>query len=109
MSAEAKKFWAKNAPALARIGLLTQVDLEAFRAMAEIWSLWIRCIDVVRRKGPTFTSPKSGESKISPEANLTNKLETQFMAYCKQFGMVPAERGRTNAGSGEEEPDSDLD
>jgi P27 family predicted phage terminase small subunit len=108
MSAMAKKFWQKNAPDLARIGLLTHADLEAFRAMAEIYSRWLRCDAVLRRKGLTMKDYK-GE-RLRPEAGLANKCETQFMAYCKQFGMVPAERGRTNVPGGEGGgEDGDLD
>ena len=109
MSETAKRFWKKNAPALARIGLLTEVDLEAFRAMAEIYAKWISCSQTINKKGISYTD-KFGETKIRPELHLANKLESQFMAYCRQFGMVPAERGRTTTGGGkEEEDDGDLD
>jgi P27 family predicted phage terminase small subunit len=109
MSAMAKQFWQKNAPALARIGLLTHADLEAFRTMAEIYSRWLHCVSVLNRKGLTYKDYKKVEC-IRPEVGIANKCETQFRVYCMQFGMVLAERGRTNVPGGEGNgEDGDLD
>ena len=107
MSDTAKRFWKKNAPALAKIGLLTELDLEAFRAMAEIYSQWAHCVSIINRKGMTYKTPL-GEERPRLEVNMVYKLWGRFKEYCQQFGMMPAERGRTSVPTKELE-DDDLD
>lgn len=109
MSDGAKRFWQKNAPVLARLGVLTEVDLEAFRTMAEIHAQIVQCNSVIKRRGVVYENDK-GNPVTRPEANLLIKLEAQYREYSKQFGMVPGERSRLHAGGDTEaEADSDLD
>ncbi len=108
MSDGAKRFWKKNAPILARLGVLTEVDLEAFRAMAEAYAQILLCNNVVRRKGIVYENDK-GNPVMRPEAKLLINLETQYREFAKQFGMVPGERGRLHVGNEGEAEDSDLD
>lgn len=108
MSEGAKRFWKKNAPILARLGVLTEVDLEAFRAMAEVHAQIVLCNSVVKRKGVVYENDK-GNPVTRPEANLLIKLEAQYREFAKQFGMVPGERGRLHVGGEGEAEDSDLD
>lgn len=108
MSEGAKRFWKKNAPILARLGVLTEVDLEAFRTMAEVHAQIVLCNSVVKRKGVVYENDK-GNPVTRPEANLLIKLEAQYREFAKQFGMVPGERGRLHVGGEGEAEDSDLD
>ena len=108
MSDGAVRFWKKNAPILARLGVLTEVDLEAFRAMAEVSAQIVSCNSIVKRLGVTYKN-KDGNPVTRPEANLLIKLEAQYREFAKQFGMVPGERSRLHAGGQEETEDSDLD
>ena len=102
MSDGAKRFWARYAPILSKLSLLTEADLPALRVLAELWAKWVRCTTVLNRKG------------IKPEVELpymrlTDRLESQMIRYLQQFGMTASSRGRISVGGHAEDDDGDLD
>ena len=101
MSQAAKGFWKRNAQKLVELGLLTELDLNAFRALCEIWADWITIRKLLKKSGMTYqTKNKNGEilqRKTCPEAKLMIDVEKQLMAYLMLFGMAPAPRSKISA------------
>lgn len=92
MQKGAQKFWEEYAPELERLGVLTGVDVGAFRLMAEhyriaMWALKeldIEGLTVEGREGP----------KKNPVAQIFKDNSAAFVKYAALFGMTPSDRSR---------------
>jgi len=113
MSIGAKSFWKRNAQKLVDLGLLTEIDLNAFRALCEIWADWVKIRGLLKKSGMTYyTKNDEGEMlmrKACPEVKLMIDLEKQLKSYLELFGMAPAPRSRIAAEKPLNLDDEDLD
>ena len=87
MTAGAKRFWAKYAPVLSNLGVLTEADLPAFRVLSELWSRWGECSRMRDKRG---LDPRDRLALM----RITDKLETQLLRYLQEFGMTSSSRGK---------------
>lgn len=111
MSGTAKRYWGRYAPALSELGVLTEVDLPAFRILCELYSVFVRLTNILNKKGLTYEAKaKSGGVLIRsrPELTMLNEVETRYLQYAAQFGITPATRGRISLAPPDED-DEDLD
>lgn len=102
---EAKKVWKKLAPVVARMGLLTEADQDAFANLCTIRARLIMLNHRIKR-GCDLEDFNDGGSK--PSADSVN--ERQYMAlyrqYAGEFGLTP--RGRTGLAVQTDDHDDDL-
>lgn len=112
MTGPAKTFWKRNAQTLVDLGLLTEIDLNAFYALCEIWADLKHVRGLVRKCGMVYTTKNAqGETmhKMRPEVRLLIDMEKQLKVYLELFGMAPAPRGRISANPVGGLDDADLD
>ena len=102
MSEVAKRFWKRNAQKLIALGLLTEIDLNAFRALCEIWGDWIGIRKLLKKNGMIYETTNAAKEKVfkmRPEVKLVIDIEKQLKSYLELFGMAPAPRGKISAES----------
>lgn len=111
LDAGAKREWRRIAPALERLGLLTEIDGAALAAYCQSYSRWRQSQEVLRKKGLTFETA-SGYLMPRPEVGIGNRALIELRAFCTQFGMTPAARARMQlyeTGSDYDEEESPFD
>ena len=112
MSVAAKSFWKRNAQKLVALGLLTEIDLNAFRALCEIWSDWATVRRLLKKSGMIYQTTNAQKEKVfkqRPEVKLMIDLEKELKVYLELFGMAPAPRSRIAAEPPLNLDDEDLD
>ena len=112
MSDVAKRFWKRNAQKLVGLGLLTVIDLNAFRALCEIWGDWVNIRKLLKKSGMIYETTNAAKEKVykvRPEVKLLIDIEKQLKSYLELFGMAPAPRGKISAEAPMGLPDEDLD
>lgn len=106
MNPQAKKFWKRVAPIVSRLGLLTEVDIEAFTNLCEIQArlVWIR--ERLSNVDDLVSEGKRGETQAALAVAEKQYFQT-FRMYAAEFGLTP--RGRTGLGVGSPKDDDDDD
>ncbi len=89
----ARKEWDRLAPDLARMGLLTRVDVAALAAYCQTYARWCECEAIITRDGLTL-SDASGKITLHPAARHAEQLSKQIRALAVEFGFTPSSRGR---------------
>ena len=103
MSAGAKRFWAKYAPILSNLGVLTEADLPALRVLAEQWSRWLVTQGLMNAG---VDDPKL----LLAYMRMSDKLEVQMLRYLQEFGMTASSRGKiVVVGQSDDEDEGFLD
>jgi len=111
LAAEAKREWKRIAPALERLGLLTEIDGVALAGYCQSYARWRQCQEVLAKDGLTF-STESGYVSPRPEVAIGNRALIEIRAFCAQFGLTPSARARMQlieAGGNYDEEDSPFD
>lgn len=107
LSVEAKAEWARVAPELERLGLLTKVDSSALAAYCMAWARWRLAEEALADgHGLTFVT-EGGYSAQRPEIGIANRALADIRAFCKEFGLTPSARGRMSV-PGKEEPSDPM-
>ena len=112
MSVAAKGFWKRNAKKLVELGLLTELDLNAFRVLCEIWADWVSIRRLLKKSGMIYETTNAAKEKVfkqRPEVNLSIDMGKQLNSYLSLFGMAPAPRSKISAESPLNLDDEDLD
>ena len=112
MSPGAKRFWKRNAQKLIDLGLLTELDLNAFRVLCEKWADWVYIRRLLKKSGMIYETTNAAKEKVfkqRPEVNLVIDMEKQLKTYLELFGMAPAPRSRISTESPSSSDDGDLD
>jgi len=97
MSDIAKRFWKQNGPRLAAAGILTDVDLYAFRILCELYASWVQLINKIRKEGEVYQTVNQQKQKVwkkHPGVAIREDIEKRLIQYFAQFGMVPSGRSR---------------
>ncbi len=93
LSKEAKAEWGRMAPALYRLGILTEIDGAMFEAYCNAYALW--------RKYTAKAAKEKGDGGITSISGIVNRASYENMAqrYLKElttlagrFGLSPADR-----------------
>ncbi len=102
---EARKEWARVAPALEKMGLLTELDRAAFAGYCCSWADYVEAQRLLAAEG-VITEGVGGKLKKHPAVTIAARALDQLRAWCQEFGMTPSARGRVSVGTEEprEEP-----
>ncbi|MGE5553308.1 MAG: phage terminase small subunit P27 family [Betaproteobacteria bacterium] len=99
-----KRKWKELAPKLDKLGLLTEVDGEAFAMLCLHWANGIEAAKILRRDGLLVTRKRGGVVK-NPANQILRENSAAFRAYAALFGLSPADRGRIHVPEGADDDD----
>lgn len=99
-----KKFWRDNAPALARAGVLTEVDIPAWIALCQCWQLLQELEETISKDGLTVQG-RQGERVKHPLLPTLAQARNSFRLQCVQFGLDPMARERLSIKTQDAEED----
>jgi len=113
LSDKAKEEWARAAPILERLGLLTELDRVAFAGYCQNYGKWVEAEEFLKEKGTTYGySKKDDDGKTIavyitqfPQVAIARKCMEQIIKLCAEFGMTPSSRGRMSLPNEGEEND----
>lgn len=92
----AKAEWRRVAPAMYKLGLLTQVDRAAMAAYCDAYGRWIDAQTEIKEHG-TIIESQNGFPIQSPYLNVASGAWKQMLAALREFGMTPASRASIEA------------
>src|SRR5690606_6453653 len=87
LDAYGRDAWKRNAPVLARLGLLTEADRDALAAYCMAYSRWRRANIALRKVKPDDESYRA-------IAVTVEKAEQSMRLLAGEFGMTPSSRSR---------------
>lgn len=115
--------WDRIAPALQKLGLLTEIDGNVLARYVTLWSRWRAASDFIARNGeyyPIYQSDKAGQHALDkngnkilkymaqfPQVGIVNKLGAALLRIEQEFGMTPSARASLvglNAGNEDVDP-----
>lgn len=97
---DAKIEWARVAPELENLGLLTRIDMAALVGYCESWAEYKKAKQFIHKKGESYIIRNDDEDKTIkyiqqfPQVAIANKALQQIRAFCTLFGLSPSDRGR---------------
>jgi len=101
---EAKREWARIAPELESLGLLTIVDRAALAGYCQAYARAMQAEQRVQKKGLIFTT-NTGYVQQRPEVAIAQKSWQLVRAFAAEFGLTPSSRSRIEVKEpGEESP-----
>jgi len=100
LNKDAKAMWRRLAKKLNDLGLLTEIDGEAFTAACQSYGVWVECEKILIEKGRVMVIErvnKSGDSigeyeQQRPEVSIGNTALKNFKGFCSEFGLSPSAR-----------------
>lgn len=114
LSPAAQKEWKTIVPALARLGILAQVDAEALAAFCMTYARWIDAEAEIARTGILVIEPvvvdgqQIGERyKKNPAVTVSHDCLRLMKSFLVEYGMTPASRTRIRMEQKPTEVDSD--
>ena len=97
LDVEAQAEWARVAPILGRLGVLSEIDGDALAAYCESWTTWKAATQKIRQFGMVVKSTKDRDLPIiSPYVKIAHNALTQMRALLVEFGMTPSARARVH-------------
>lgn len=104
LSREAKKEWKRVVMELARLDLVSDLDVMALAAYCNAFSTWIDAMKQIREHGTLVRSP-NGYPMPSPYVKIQRDAQDEMMKWLREFGMTPAARTRVVGDGGESDED----
>lgn len=104
LPAAAKREWKRVVMQLARLGLISDLDVMALAAYCNAYSTWLDAIKKIKETGMLVRSP-NGFAMPSPYVKIQKDAQAEMMGWLKEFGMTPAARARVNGEGDEVEED----
>jgi P27 family predicted phage terminase small subunit len=107
----AREEWDRVAPALYKIGLLTEVDGWTLSNACQEYSDILKYRKVIAEDGATYEHTNvKGETNVvtRPEAILLYKAQQMLKAYCVELGLTPSARSRIQL-PGEVDDNSEME
>ena len=93
LSETAKQEWARVAPELERLGLLTELDRAGLAGYCASYAEWCHAQEILQREGWTYKNSR-GQIRPRPEAIISRHALDQMRKLGALFGMTPSDRGR---------------
>lgn len=90
---EAQAMYARLAPLMGQLGLLTEATCETFAGYCQCYGQWKNAAAIVKKEGLTYTST-TGAMRIHPAAQYASDMTKQLRLYASEFGLTPASRNR---------------
>jgi P27 family predicted phage terminase small subunit len=88
----ARAEWARVAPELARIGVLTRVDEKALVGYCVNWQRWMEAQTFLADPQSYLYVSKSGYPFPNPFLSIADKAMEQMRKFAVEFGMTPSSR-----------------
>ena len=101
---EAKKEWKRLAEIMAKMGVLTEVDMAAFAAYCQSYARWKEAQEHIDSEGAIFETEK-GYQQQTPWVGIANTNQKLMLQAASEFGLTPSSRSRIIA-SGESPKES---
>lgn len=92
----ARSEWARLAPDLMKMRVLTQMDSVNLAMLCQATAAYVRSQQVIASKGATYTTTsKHGEmDRVRPEVKIAAEAEKTILRITKEFGLAPLSRAR---------------
>jgi P27 family predicted phage terminase small subunit len=101
---EAKKEWKRVVMELARLDLISDLDVMALAAYCNAFATWVSAMKNIREHGTLVRSP-NGYAMPSPYIKIQRDAQDEMLKWLREFGMTPAARTRVLS----DDSDSDDD
>ena len=95
MSVEGRQEWARVAPMLRSMGLLTAADTMALAGYCQAYARWREAEDFISVHGSVVRTP-SGYVQQVPQVSIAQTNLKIMKDFMSEFGMTPASRSRLN-------------
>jgi len=92
----ARAEWEATAPRLHRVGLLTEVDLDALTLYCATFARWKAAERHLQAHGLTVMVGKKKQPIVSPYLVISMKAQAQCRALLIEFGLTPVSRARVH-------------
>lgn len=102
---DAKKMWKCLSKELEKLGLLTNIDGQAFSAACQSYGIWVECEKKLKECGRVMIiSRENGDyEQQRPEVSIGNTALKNFKVFCAEFGLTPSSRSSISIQGEEEE------
>lgn len=108
VAGEALAEWRRSGPKLLRLGLLTELDHQAFIAYCLAWGEFVDMEREISEGSRTITT--SNKNQIpNPLLVVRNQALQRCVAFWGRFGMTPSDRSRVHVPKSGAPPKSRLD
>lgn len=96
LNEEAKAAWARLAPKLAKMHVLTDSDGDALSAYCQVYARWKEAEQFLQVHGSVFEFEIDGQprSRTRPEAVQAKELLQLMRQFQGEFGLTPSSRSR---------------
>jgi P27 family predicted phage terminase small subunit len=108
-----RECWVHHSKELARVGLLTELDVGAYRMLCISYAMAMEALEKLRptdkrRKGLDVIVPdrKYGGTKQNPAVGVFLRSAKAYQGWCVEFGLTPSARLSMRSAF---EPDGDDD
>lgn len=88
----ASGYWDRMYPQLLEMGIVRNIDFDAFCKLCELYSMWRKASDCVEAQGLTYESTSDrGASRIlkRPEVEIMMSASKDLQCLEKKFGLTP--------------------
>lgn len=111
LNVDAKKMWKCLEKELEKLGLLTNIDGQAFSAACQSYGIWVECERILQEKGRVVSIVRMNKDgnfigeyeQQRPEVSIGNTALKNFKVFCAEFGLTPSSRSSISiSGEGEE-------
>lgn len=105
LEGEARAEWARIAPHLEKLGLISQIDRAALTGYCDTWGEYVwacgqikvmNASDASGQSGRIWNTP-SGYKQISVLQQIRNRSLEQMKSFLAMFGLSPSDRSRVTA------------
>lgn len=77
-------------------------DIPQLHRMATSYDMYLTCVDIISREGPTMRNLKDEVVK-RPEMNIMRESWSQYLELAKEYGLTAKSKGQIKALSPDEE------
>lgn len=103
---EAKKEWHRLAKQMNDMGVLTDVDRDAFASYCQSYARWKEAEEFLTQHG-TIVKTQSGYWQTVPQVAIAQTYMKIMNKVAEQFGLTPAARSRIIAGNAQKKKSND--
>lgn len=101
---EAKEEWNRLAKNLHNLGILTDLDVQAFASYCQAYARWREAEEFISQHG-AIVKTKSGYWQQVPQVSIAHQNQKMMMQAAAEFGLTPSSRSRIIADQTANEPD----
>lgn len=106
LDADAREEWARLAPRLLDLRVLSALDRAALAAYCASWSRWVWAESAIRKLRSRTVTSRSGSTKLHPYFGLAAQAKRELREWAVELGITPTSRARIRpAAVTEPEPD----